>query len=307
MGPYAEGEHGVEVAVVDVAGTLGAVVAAVEVAQVGAQAQAFAQRAGIDQADELLAVDVLELGVVVADAGLRGDGVAAAAEVQVVAAGGAVADVVAARGVTQVGLGQAAGVEGQAGQVLAGEQATLESGGQQAGVVVHHHRQDRLQGSQAQGALGHPHLAGEAQFAVVIDRFMAVRAERQQAGIAAVTAGVELDAQLAHGVDTKADRAFGEARLQLGGKALAPFLGLGLRCVALAEVAVEVVVAQLQPGVAVADEVCHRRHRQGEGRQPGGRNEVRAVHCCCFTRHGCSSLRVSACWRRQRRFRSWNG
>jgi hypothetical protein len=49
----------------------------------------------VQQADELLAVDLLELGVVVADAGLRGEGVAAATKVQVIAGGGAVADVIA--------------------------------------------------------------------------------------------------------------------------------------------------------------------------------------------------------------------
>ncbi|MNM91746.1 hypothetical protein D3C81_1040530 [compost metagenome] len=270
VGPYAEGEHGVEVAVVDVAGTLGAVVAAVEVAQVAAQAHALGQRAGIDQANELLAVDVLKLGVVVADAGLRGNGITAATEVQVATAGGTETHVVAARRVAQVGLGQAAGVEGEASKVLTGEQAALEGGRQQAGVVVHHHWQDRLQGTHAQGALGHTHLASQAQLAVVVDRFMAVRAKRQQAGVAAIAAGVELDTQLAHGVDTKTDRAVGEAGLELGGEALAPFLGLGLRCVALAEVAVDVVIAQLQPCMAVADEVRHRRQRQGEGSQPGG-------------------------------------
>ncbi|MNH10001.1 hypothetical protein D3C79_694650 [compost metagenome] len=162
MRPHAQGEHGVEVTVVDVAGTLGTVVAAVEVAQVTAQAHTFYQWAGVDQPDELLTVDVLELGVVIADRGLRGDGVAATAKVQVVTAGSAIADVVAARGITQVGLGQASGIEGEAIKVLTGEQATLEGGRQQAGVVVHHHRQDRLQGAQPQGALGHANLAGQA-------------------------------------------------------------------------------------------------------------------------------------------------
>jgi hypothetical protein len=43
---------------------------------------------------------------------------------------------------------------------------------------------------------------------------MAVRAEGQQAGVAPVAAGVELDAQLAHGVHAEADRAVGKARLE---------------------------------------------------------------------------------------------
>ncbi|MNH10002.1 hypothetical protein D3C79_694660 [compost metagenome] len=98
---------------------------------------------------------------------------------------------------------------------------------------------------------------------------MAVRAKRQQAGVATVAAGIELDAQLAQRVHAKADRALGKARFQLGGKALAPFLGLGLRGVALAKITVDVVVAQLQACMAVANEVGQRGHGQGEGGQPG--------------------------------------
>ncbi|KIT68011.1 hypothetical protein QP65_00205, partial [Staphylococcus aureus] len=147
------GEHAVEVAVVDASCPLGAVATAVEIAQVAAQAQALAQRLGVHQADELLTVDLVELGVVVGQVQLRGEGIGAATKIEAVAAGRAVADVVAAGGIAQVGLGQPPGVERQAVDLLAGQQAALKAGGQQAGVVVHHHRQDRLQGTQAQHAL----------------------------------------------------------------------------------------------------------------------------------------------------------
>ncbi len=99
-------------------------------------------------------------------------------------------------------------------------------------------------------------------------RLEAVGAKRQQASVAPVAAGVEFDAQLAHGVHAEAYRPFGEPGLHAGGEALGPFLGLGLGGVALAKVAVDVMVAQVQPCMAVGDEVGQGRRGQGEGRQP---------------------------------------
>ncbi|MCY1520074.1 hypothetical protein D9M68_548450 [compost metagenome] len=93
------------------------------------------------QAGEVLPIDVLQLRAVGGEGEVRVDRPGATGEVEVVAGLPGVADVVAAGGVAQVGFGEAAGIQGQAVDLLAGEHAAAEGRGQQAGVVVHGHRQ----------------------------------------------------------------------------------------------------------------------------------------------------------------------
>ncbi|MNF53703.1 hypothetical protein D3C84_351030 [compost metagenome] len=230
-------------------------VAAVEVAQVALQAHAFAERQGVHQAGEVLAVYVLQLRGVGGQGEVGRQCIGAAGEVEVVAGLPGVADVVAAGGVAQVGFGEAPGIQGQPLQLLTGEHAAGEGGGQQPGVVVHRHRQQRLQGAQAQGAFRGAQLGGQAQLAVVVHWLLRPRAERQQAGAAAVAAGIQLHAQLAQSIQAEANASLGEAGLEAGDETLAPFGGLGLGRPFLAEVAVDVDIAQLEAGLAIRDQV----------------------------------------------------
>ncbi|MNF03680.1 hypothetical protein D3C80_2030480 [compost metagenome] len=80
----------------------------------------------MQQADILLTVDLVELGVVVAQAGLWGECVAATGKVEMIALRCAIADIVTPGRVTQVGLGQTPGIDRQPVDFLAGQQATLE-------------------------------------------------------------------------------------------------------------------------------------------------------------------------------------
>ncbi|MNN35255.1 hypothetical protein D3C81_1491020 [compost metagenome] len=86
---------------------------------------------------------------------------------------------------------------------------------------------------------------------------MALRAERQQPGATAIRAGVELEPQLPQCVETETEGAVGESGFDTRRETLGPFLGPGLRRVVLTEVAVDVVVAHIDTGLAVADEVGH--------------------------------------------------
>ncbi|MCY1450874.1 hypothetical protein D9M71_677110 [compost metagenome] len=98
---HAQAEHAVEVVVVDAAHLGGAVVTALKVAKVGAQTNALAQRPGVDKAGKVLAVDILQLGIVVAGGEVLVEVVAAASEIQVIAfhATAVIGDAVVAAGV----------------------------------------------------------------------------------------------------------------------------------------------------------------------------------------------------------------
>ncbi|MCY1451801.1 hypothetical protein D9M71_686860 [compost metagenome] len=92
---------------------------------------------------------------------------------------------------------------------------------------------------------------------------------RQQAGVGAVGAGVELDAKHAQRVQAKAHGAIGVARLEIEDEALGPFIALGLlRAGAVAEVAVEVHVAGFEGGRAVFEE-GGLAHRGDTGKREG--------------------------------------
>ncbi|MNE19730.1 hypothetical protein D3C80_1128210 [compost metagenome] len=243
----------------------------------------------MDQPGVVLAVDVLHLRVVITDRQARVDRVGATGQVQMIALDPGVAHFVVARGIAQVLFFQAAEVQGQAVDVLGGQQAAAVGRRQQAHVVDRRHRQHRLQGAELERGLADPQLGGQAQFTVVVHRFLG-GAEGQQAGAATVAAGVELDPQFTQGIEAEAYGAFGKARLHFQDKTLGPFPRLALRRAALAKVAAEVEVACLKAGLAVLDELglgdvggeCGAQagtHRQRTGQKHGA-----TFFCCCVWR-----------------------
>ncbi|MNG04773.1 hypothetical protein D3C84_879280 [compost metagenome] len=83
----------------------------------------------------------------------------------------------------------------------------------------------------------------------------------QQASAAAATAGVELDPEQAKGINTKPDSARCKSRLVIQQKSLGPLGSLALRrpcrfgtqAMLVAEILIEIDVAQLQLELAVVD------------------------------------------------------
>ncbi|MCY1177487.1 hypothetical protein D9M73_177970 [compost metagenome] len=210
----------------------------------------------------MLAVNIVELGEVVAAGDAVGELVVEPAQGQVVSAEAATeaAVLVVQRQVFPVGvvavlgLVQAATGEGQALDLFGGEQAALEGLRQDTPVVGLQGRQFGDQGADLEFSLGDLHLAGQAQLGVFVGS-LAVIVGRQQAAVGTVGAGVELDAEHAQCVQAKAHGAIGVARLEIEDEALGPFIALGLlRAGAVAEVAVEVHVAGFEGGRAVFEE-----------------------------------------------------
>uniref|UniRef100_A0A1I8ALT3 Secreted protein n=1 Tax=Steinernema glaseri TaxID=37863 RepID=A0A1I8ALT3_9BILA len=121
-------------------------------------------------------------------------------------------------------------------------------------VVGHQHRQPGYQGADLQHAVTGAHLGGQAQLAVfALGTARCLAVTLQQAATTAFGAGIELEPEQADGVHPNAQGALGKAGLVAQHKALGPFLGLGLRGLVLAKVAVEVEVAQFHAGLAVID------------------------------------------------------
>ncbi|MNZ32984.1 hypothetical protein D3C78_503220 [compost metagenome] len=300
------GEHRAEGLVVDVAG---AFVGGAGEAQVALEGLLVAQRQQVHGAEIVLLVEVVELAVVVAGAEAVVPLVGGAGEVERVA-GGAGADddaagaavgeghVLVVGGVALVDLLELAGVEGQAVELQGIQVAALEGLRQQARVVVLDHRQLGQQGADLEHALGGAQLGGEAELAVFVLGAAGFAVALEQAGAGAVGAGVELDAEQAEGIDAHPHGALGEAGLIAQEEALGPFLGLGLGGIVLAEVAIEVEVAQFQAGLAVLDELGlgdARQNDTGAKRGQGhGLGERGLAHCYCLL-VGCRSV-GSSCY-----------
>ena len=283
----AVGEHGVERLVVDVAGTVVG----------GARPALVGDRQGVHQAEVMLLVEVVELAVVVAGAEVVGPLVAAAGEVELVrsqpgtdhdVALAATGDghVLVVRGVALVDLLQAPGVEGQAVDLHGVQRAALEGLWQQAAVVGHDHRQLGGQGADLQGALRRPQLGGDPCLAIVVLGAAGLAVALEQAGAAAVGAGIELHPEQADGVDAETDGALGVTGLVAQEEALGPFLGLGLAGAFLAEITVEVEVAEFDAGLAVLDELGMGQGWDGNaGTQRGkshGTGDRGHAHCYCL-------------------------
>ena len=170
--------------------------------------------------------------------------------------------------VAVLGFVQATASEGQALDFLRGEQATFERLRQDAPVVGLQGWQLGDQGADLQFGLGNLHLTGQAEFGILIGGF-AIIVCRQQAGVGAVGAGIELDAEHAQCIQAKAYGAIGVAGLEVEDEALGPLVALGLlRAGAVAEVAVEVHVAGFEGCRAVFEE-GGLAHRGDTGKRKG--------------------------------------
>ncbi|MNE29098.1 hypothetical protein D3C80_1225670 [compost metagenome] len=237
----------------------------------------------MDQAELVLVIEVVQTAVAVARVQPLVPLVGQAGEIEGVAAGLATDNALGAgggdghflvvRGVALVDPIHAPRVDAQAFDLLNIQLATAECLRQQARVIGQQHRQLRGQGAELEHAVGRFELGRQAQFAILVlgaPGRLAVALE--QAGASAIGAGIELDAELAEGIDTDADHAVGITGFVAQQESLGPFFLLGLGGISLAEVAVEVEIAHLQPGRAVFQEVgmslCSEAaagQEQGEG------------------------------------------
>ena len=210
-------EQAVEGGVVDLAAAGGAGVVADRQAQIGGEG-AGAHRARSHQAEEVLAVHVVELGEVIAAGDLVGELVVHAAEIEVLAGGAAEetavlvveGDVLVVGVVAVLGLVETATGEHQVLELFRGDQAAVEGLRQDAAVVGLEDRQFGDQRADFQLGGGDLHFAGQAQLGILVGG-AAIVVGGQQAGAGAVGAGVELDAEHAQRIHAKADGAVGVA------------------------------------------------------------------------------------------------
>ncbi|MDT4841879.1 hypothetical protein FQZ97_757550 [compost metagenome] len=274
VGVETVGEQRAKGMVVDVAA---AIVDRARIAQVRLEAPSLAQRQLLDEIQAVLLVDTVQPTVVVARAQVRTPLVAAAGEGEFVAGLGlAQHDVALAavehrhflviRGVALVDPVQAAEVEAEVVDFVAGQPGAAKGLRQQAAVVAHQHRQQRLQGAELEGALRGAQLGGQALLGVfVLGAIGCFAVGFEQAGAGAVRAGVELQTEQADGVHADTDGAFGITGLQAQDKALGPFLGFVAGGCGVAEIAVEVEIASIQAGLAVVDKGRAGGRAQADG------------------------------------------
>ncbi len=195
-------EQRTEGVVVDVAA---AVIGGAHVAQVGLEALVFAERHDVDQLRVVLLVDAVQSAVVIATGQFGHELVFAAGEHELVAGVGIPQHNISraaiehrhlfvVRGVTVAGAVEHAEIERQPIDLFALQPGTTVDARQQTAVVAHHHRDDRLQGADVQGRIGHLCFGGQAGGAVVVRRLTG-RVSLQDTRAGAIRAGIELDAQ----------------------------------------------------------------------------------------------------------------
>ena len=150
--------------------------------------------------------------------------------------------------------GEMTSVQGQALDLVAGDQGALGNFRQQAAVVGGEDRQSGELVTHFQHGVGDAEFNRAAGFGVVILR-TAVRAGREQAGTGAALAAVQFQAEHADGIDTHTHGALGEAGLEGAEEAQAGFFttALGAGWV-VTEVTAEVQHAGLDVQLAVFDE-----------------------------------------------------
>lgn len=171
-------------------------------------------------------------------------------------------EVVAAAGAVRLGHRvQLAGLQGQAlRQAVVDQGEATEAGGEQPAVAVLDHRGFREHVADPQHGAIPAQLDRAAGSRIVVLRPPLVVIGQQvdaTAGAGTPAAAVQAHAELGEGVDADAQRALGEARGKVGHEALHPLLGVAAARrarLALAEVAVEVEVAQQQVDLAALDE-----------------------------------------------------
>lgn len=211
------------------------------------------QRDGVVGVQVVLAIDVFQLCAIEGGAEVVGDRVAAASEVGALGCLAGVGGVeLTARfdGGRLLALGEVACLEVEPFEFAA---LQLEAGRglrEQAAAASGEDRGGRLHLAPLQHGLGDAHLHGAAGAAVVIAR-LAVVHHRQVAGAGLVGGAVELQAQVAEGIDAEAHGALSEAGFVGGEEALGPIDAITPTFLA---VTVEIVVAEQQVQAAVFDE-----------------------------------------------------
>ncbi|MDT4851013.1 hypothetical protein FQZ97_851810 [compost metagenome] len=277
-----------------------------EVAQVALQG-AGAQGQAVVESEEVLAIEVLQVALVVLGLEILAQLIVEAGEIEAVAVpcrsrgdpGAVPAWAVGAvdRQVLAVALGAALGApeladdQVEAVDFLDAQLGSLEGLWQQAPVVGLDHRQARQQRAEARFAVGYAQFPGQPEAAEFVPR-AAIALQREQRagrarlpGLAGAAARVQAQAEQAEGIDADADRAFGEAGLQVEPKALAPLLGLAFETVAV--VMVEVEVAQVQRALAALDEAVGQglfadQQAAGKGRQGQAIESVHGFMSCIW-------------------------
>ncbi|MNX81271.1 hypothetical protein D3C86_1129540 [compost metagenome] len=285
-------EQTVQGFVVQLAGPGAAVILAVEETQVGAQGP-VADRLVVGQVDELLAVDVLELGIPQTDLGaLVVEHVLAALEVETVGGERGFAGhrhVVHAAVVPWAVLAELAAVERQAIDFLRGDLAATEGLRQRTTVVRTQDWQHRHPLADFHFGLRQLGLERDIGAPEVIRR-ATVMIQRQQLRTAGAFAAVELHRIQTQHIHAEADSALGEPGFGIEDETLRPLLSLALGLGRVGEVAIDVEVAQVQVDLGALDKTRflgaggQGRAGQGNGNQAG--NEVRRGS----RRHGLGSL-----------------
>ncbi|MNH10540.1 hypothetical protein D3C79_700220 [compost metagenome] len=239
------------------------------------------------QAEEVLFVEVVQVAVVVLGKQVLGDLVVATGVVEGVAAltstavGTCNRQRVVIGGVTTFGVLQLTADQGQVLDFVRSDLTTFKGLRQQSTVVVGHDRQLRHQRTEACFSLGELDLAGQAQAAEIVDSTAVAFTREYSTASAAVgfvvgsaTTGVELDAQQADGIDTKADGTFGVTGGEVENEALAPLFSLGWVSGAATVVGVDVEVAGSDACLAVFNETGSTRllgqNPNGHGKCQGG-------------------------------------
>ena len=149
------------------------VITAVEITQVGFQ-HARADRPVVNQAQEVLFVELVQVAVVVLQQQVFGDFVIGASVDELVAVGGASArapnrHLFIVAGVTAFNVFDLTTDQGQVLELVGGDLATFKGLRQQTTIVVGDDRQFRHQGAVTQFGLGNLGFGGQAQAGEVID------------------------------------------------------------------------------------------------------------------------------------------
>ncbi|MNE11934.1 hypothetical protein D3C80_1047120 [compost metagenome] len=260
------GEHGTEGLVVDIARTI---IGGAGVTQIGLQRLLVGDRQHMHQIEGVLLIQVLQVAVVVAAGQAVAQLVVTTGEDELVGQVGTLEGDPAQRelvqghvfviaGITVVDLVQITGIEGQTGDVLGNDVAAAEHLRQQAAIAGTDGLVLQLQRTDLEHALASLGLGGQAEAAGVVLGTFGRLVRYQQAAAGGAVARIQLETESSQRVDAKTQGAFGVARLHAQQEALRPLFLLGLAGV-FTEITIEIEVAQLQAGLAAADQVGRGR------------------------------------------------
>ena len=224
----------------------------------------------MDQTGKVLLVIVFEVGVVILDQQVLVHLVIQTCIVEFIALLSAARrrQAAAVTGATAGGVLQLAADQGQVVDVFAGDLSAFEGLRQQAAIVAHQDRQIRAQVTVAQLGLGKTRLGRRTTARPAVGGLAVIVGDHRAAHMAA-GAAVEGHAEQADGIQTKADGAIGETRLVIKDKRLAPLFGLRRCGSAVAVVVIEIEVAHVQVGCAVAQKISRGQGAQGNAQAAG--------------------------------------